>query len=418
MTKLLQSCHRAIVSNFVGLAPWIAAGGHQFGSLWTRDFCFAVGGLAASGVDEFRRVTLLQLRELLRWVRSDGLSPRLLDDGSASWRVIKYTVFRGLHWNQPRAPMSSPLRPQYLGEHGTPARDSGPLLVWALLRNCDLKELKDLTPLERSSLSAILKKELIDSGNLRRWIHQPAFSDWQDSKRREGATLYLNTMSLWALDLASELSIQWLWKDESPWHLDSREDLIAKIRGRALALWPDPAVLPSSMLDPSKDPSVSLDGPLLWLEAAFERGWLDMDGLHSRYQCLRSHSLWTRDPLPGRVTDRPSNRSETAWTTQAVGLTQYHGELWWWWLAALAARVASQQGDEKEAHRILGGLENLIDLGHEPFEIGSWREQNLTPFTGLLYRSEQPFTWAAAQTLETLSRLRLRPLDPATTPVI
>ena len=92
---LLNIAKESLEKNIVRLpqGDFLAAGGNQFGSLWTRDFCFSVPALLT-----LKKYALVKnhLSYLINNRRSDGLIPIYADSINPMRRVILGSVNRTL----------------------------------------------------------------------------------------------------------------------------------------------------------------------------------------------------------------------------------------------------------------------------------------------------------------------------------
>jgi hypothetical protein len=357
---------------------FLAAGGNQFRTLWTRDFCFSVPGLLQAG---WRDLVERQLALLLSFVEF-GQLPRSIDTVNPKWRVVWHTALRGLP-NPLARSYAGRLRPEYLGEHGTPAFDSNLVFLkaWAALVSAggSWGPVANRVPeLLQPFTSFLTQGELC----------QPAFSDWQDSARREGAVLHTHLLlfevlhELAAVDLlpAAFLGYEKFVRGFLQERFDPQAGLFREFtEGRQFAL----------------------DSHLLLLKSACLAdaiGPLTAAGL---YRNLKGSALW--QGLPGVPVHPAYPDDQVALTTKIVGLRHYHDGFAWGWLAAEAAHAAFLREDPAEGAAILTRLaktgrgdEALAEIFEE--EGGRWR-----PVERRLYRAECPFTWTAAKCLEALS---------------
>lgn len=342
---------------------FLVAGGHQFKTLWVRDFCFSVPGLLAAGYSD---LVNRQLALILRFRGPSGFLPRGLDVTNPKLRVVANLIGRSSWVSDYK---NAPLMPEYLGEHGTPAFDSNLLFVLAALK---VNETSRQEIYSHQELLALLSIYQTADGLL----HQSAFSDWQDSVRRSGALLFTQLMYLACLLALKE---------------DNQADqLRAAIRKNFFRS--------GRFFEQSQGERISLESQafLLTNQALFP----ELD--HPKYfQALKSHPIWSTDIIPGRPVFPPHPSSEVSWTTKAVGLRHYHDGFVWGWLSAEACRCARLMRDINEADRISSLFNGLT--GNEKFisEIYT-SKKSLTPAKTWIYKSESPFTWSAAKWLEAL----------------
>ncbi len=89
--KAIQTLRKNMIKTPEGLL--LAAGGHQFRTLWVRDFCYSVPGLLQMGQAD---LVEKQIRFIVRYKCEDGLLPRGFDVLSPKLRVLLHTVLRGI----------------------------------------------------------------------------------------------------------------------------------------------------------------------------------------------------------------------------------------------------------------------------------------------------------------------------------
>lgn len=343
-----------------GTERYLTAGRRQFRSLWTRDFLFAAHGLALAGHAGARDA---QLALLLRHVSPDGALPRSFDGFSTKARVCLAP------WLSPA--LGHELKPEYLGEHGTPAVDSAPLLILETLRSKNQDLIEELA----RKLTLLLPQTSLP-------LRQPAFSDWQDSARREGPSFYLNLLwwaALRALDDAG----------------------LTKNKEAAARAALDPFCTKPLPLCELRGSRLSFDGTLLALRFGFFEGKRRL----AVWRALRDHTRWRSHP--GVPVSEPYLTREISWTTRLVGLRHYHDALSWTWLLALALGVARELHDQEEEARLAEILERSLVNGHVPEVLDP--RAGFRPFRSALYRAECPFSWGAGLLAESL-------LTPAGTP--
>lgn len=360
---------------------FLAAGGHQFRTLWTRDFCFSVPGLLEGG---WHDLVERQLTMLLSFAEF-GQLPRGVDVVNPKWRVVWNTALR--HFSNPlTAGYAGRLRAEHRGEHGTPAFDSNLLFLkaWVALVKAG------------GAVSAVAAKvpELLQPFTAfltHGELQQPAYSDWQDSAKRSGAVLHTHLLLfevLRELERLELLPAAFLGFDRFiPGFLEERFD-------------PERGLFREF----TEGPHQALDSHLLLLKSPAIR---ELSGASwpgtALFEALRASPLW--GIFPGLPITPPYADSEVAFTTKLVGLRHYHDGFHWGWLAAEAAHVAFLNDDPIEGVRI---LELLMRTGREEemlAEIFEEKEGRWRPVERWLYRAESPFTWTAAKCLEALSAL-------------
>ncbi|MBL4849522.1 MAG: hypothetical protein JKY65_28665 [Planctomycetes bacterium] len=367
----------SLEANVVSLASgsYLVAGAHQFRSLWTRDFAHAIPGLLAAGRSDVVRDHLDLL--LAHAHPDDGLLPRTFDTYDAKLRVAWASVSRLIPFARGILPVKDRLRPEYRDQHGQLAVDGNALVVIGAARYRDATGDQawwdqHLDVLRR--VHGFYTPHL--SGGL---VHQPPFSDWQDSVRREGASFYTNLLTWKAAELLGE--------DHQASQL--RESLETTFLGEG--------GLYRSL---SEGDWISLEGNLL----AVDLGYVTSERARELQASLRASPFWTRHELPGFDTYPDYPRS---WRGPAVifaGLGHYHDRILWSWLTALSARVAIRVGDLDGAQIALDALQTWVRRDGVVSEIYQDRSPHL-PWTSLTYRSEAPFSWGAAMILAALETL-------------
>ncbi|RZA04699.1 MAG: hypothetical protein EOP11_14520 [Proteobacteria bacterium] len=308
--------------------------------------------------------------------------PRGIDPLNPKLRVVWGTAFRFLPPPFANA-YAKPLKAEYLGEHGTPAFDSNLVFLkaWA-----QLVAAGGSWGRVAGRIPELLQPftSLLTSGELK----QPAFSDWQDSARREGAVLHTHLL-LWEV-LGSLAEVDLLPAVFVPFEASLRRLLTERY---------DP---PSGLFrEFTEGGRFGLDSHLLLInsenDAPLAAMGMDRPSLYAR---LKGSPLWRG--LPGVPIYPAYEAKDIALTTKIVGLRHYHDKFSWGWLAAEAARAAYLANDPQEAERILqrlnaaGESEDFLAEIYEEKK-GAWR-----PARRWLYRSEAPFTWTAAKVIEAM----------------
>lgn len=348
----------------------LAAGQNQFKTLWTRDFCFSVPGLLEIGEAS---LVNRQIEMFFGFQRADGLIPRGVDVCPPQVRVVANSVHHRLAAFLPKYE-SRKLKPEYYGEHRTPAFDSGVLLVLALLKFVD----REKVPLDLEKFSPRIRKILdfyfahAENG----LVHQAPFSDWQDSARRRGAGLYLHVL---LLILAKKLKAY-----------DLRHPLFDDLEATVFSNFYDRE---QELFRQDNFNQIPLEANL-WI---IEHNLMEVHVKpHDLYQKLKSAEIWSTVGVP----IAPHYLSqEVSFTTKLVGLKNYHDGLRWPWLMAEAARIASLQNDAQESDRIIS---TIAELALRSQGVGEVYRSDGTAFQSKFYRSEMPFSWSAAKILEAI----------------
>jgi len=384
--QLAQVARRSLERNIVTLAGkgYLVAGAHQFKSLWTRDFGWSVRGLLALGRAD---VVKNQLEALLANVRQkDGVLPRTLDSSSAKLRVALATAHDVLPLIPGEIGISAKLKPEYLDQYGHIAFDGNLLAVLAARQYVDATKDKAFWAAHKTQLGALLRfygRHLRKDGLL----HQPAFSDWQDSVKRQGASFYMNMLYARTLEVAGEDA-----------GVPGAKRLAAQLRATIERTFKDPATgLYRSM---ARGKQISLDGNLL----ALDTGFVPMRSAKGRqlFAALRNSALWTAPNGPGFTTIPPYPEREKSPMVRLAGVGGYHDTLYWSWEMALAGKLAARMGYAKDADAIFGQLSKMAARDGVVGEIYEPKD-GLPPKRSLLYHSEQPFSWGAAFVVDALA---------------
>lgn len=382
LERLKQIAHESLEKNLQTTArgTYLAAGPRQFGSLWTRDFCYAAGGLLEIGKQNAVRDHVIRLIETRR--KSDSLIPRILDSVPSRNRILLKTIGRHLGEFENYVKLKEPLKPEHLGEHGTASIDSNLLLLLTAFKVAD--HYPNFIEQYKGELIAIY--EFYQTRKRGQLIWQGAFEDWQDSARREGFTFYVNLLHYFVLARATKYIPEIAIKQNA-------EALRAELM--KVFFLNDQGVFRSH----SETEHVSLDGNLLALAEGFYEP--KSAAANSLYLKLKSHPVWTSGVGVSTVPDYPD--SWISWTCRAVGLKHYHDRLQWSWLIGLSARVASVMDDLPEASRILETLGRAVFRDGMIVEVYSSEKTELQLFETFFYKSEGPFSWGAGQCLQAIN---------------
>jgi hypothetical protein len=384
--KLWNMAQKSLEANIRETAQglFVAAGSHQFGSLWTRDFCFSVRGLIAIGRREVAENHLSLLIETRR--PGDHVIARVLECVPSSRRVLTHTIFRFLPETLKRIPMVSPLKAEHLGEHGTISIDSNPHVLRSA---ADVLRAGGTAWFEknRNGLQDVLEFSLTRTKGGTALIEQGRFEDWQDSSAREGRTSYVNFLQAIAFNCAREMGLK------LPASADSFTDLVHR------EFFEPKAGVYRACTSDSKE-IISLDANVLVINE-LKRGAEQSD----LYRSLKSNALWGRAEIPGVSSFPNYPKDQVSWTCKGVGLRHYHDDMLWTWLSAQAAKSAAICGDLEESDRILETLNRVSERDGGVAEIHR-PTKNLPMFENILYRSEMPFSWGSGCILEALEKRR------------
>jgi glycogen debranching enzyme len=357
----------SLEANIVSLpqGEFLAAGANQFGSLWTRDFCYSVPALLT-----LKRFALVknQLTYLIDHRRSDGLVPIYADSIDPMKRVILGSVNRVLG-TKVNYKITKDIKPFYAANGKYPTIDANILVLKASYEysqaskdniwwNKNKTNFQDIY----NYYTSFLKDGLIVQGD---------FSDWQDSAKRSGKTFLTNLQFLEISKSYHFLTDDQLDKLSQKIHdtfYDSKSGLYFSVLGY---------------------PYISLDG-ILW---AIEKKLMPNTDL--LYKKLKQHPLWNNVQSPGFATFPSYQRDWLMPHVVLSELSEYHGNLSWSWLMAYSSLVAFKQGDYSEASKIYDIVEKIILRDQSVGEI-YFSKDNYEPFKSRIYKSETPFSWGAA----------------------
>jgi hypothetical protein len=355
------------------------AGSHHFGSFWTRDFCLSVEGLLVAGETEIVRN---QIHQLLSMKGQNGLIPRGFDVIPPLLRVLRHTVFRILPGPGPGH--HGRLKPEHVGEHRTFAFDSNALILMAL-GALEKKSQADFEKIKSSfDLSSILKAYLpfVKEG----LVQQQAFSDWQDSARRENHGLFVNLCILIAAQESIRLNLPVPQAFEPQ---TFRKVIMNRFYDEASGLF-------SQFTDRIQIPLESN----LWIatQNIFTKNELEQNAFAQK---LMLHPVWNN---PGVPIYPPSSAKEISWTTKAIGLKHYHDLFAWSWLLSDQAFAAFRLGDQNMLEKVTSAQAAVILQEKVIHEIYHWENEKLVPYNKL-YKSEGPFTWGASRWLMAIKQI-------------
>lgn len=377
--KLRAIAQASLQKNIVNTeqGQYVRAGAHQFGSLWTRDFCFAVPGLVAIGE---RRAAENHLLHLVRVCHPESrLIPRILESGSSAMRVVFHSGLRFLPLKYFLKPIRSPLHPEYLGEHGTRSMDSN-LLVFIMcgtLAESWSPESKDEMLQGLKPVFEFIREQ---TQSFKKVISQKAYEDWQDSAARQGEISYTNALTLIALKMALKLGLA----------VEAEFVHFKK-------LFHDHFYSETVKLFATTEEknSFCLETQLLLIDFAV------VDDATVIWQSLKKSELWNKALIPGVPHVPQYEKNEISWTCKLAGLSRYHDGFIWAWLSAYSAKIAFKVQDYDSGVQILNHLEEWAVRDKDLGEIYNMHSGKL--HESLLFRSERPFSWAAGKTLEALS---------------
>lgn len=352
----------------------LTAGRKQFRSIWTRDFCFAAGGLMAAGRADVVRDTV---RTILSFQRGDGLLPRLLD--SASWAAR--VVFGALGHE---APLRDDLRPNYIGEHLALAIDGNALIVWTAARYVaasgdDAFARETFPALEKAARFYDSRLE----GGL---LVQPPFSDWQDSVSARRGRVFMTNLLYWrALLSLAELAPRAGSGAASAW------------RERAESLR---ATMDAFYWDENGGFYRNLEtgGPLSTDGCLFAVLW-DFGGPERSRRILNAMEAagsWT--PWGPHCAVPDYSFRARGWITRFAGIPDYHDRMLWLWQNGLAIRALRSAGEGARALDLALSTAKLVERDGACCEV--YEPEDGRPVRRRFYRSESPFSWSSGMLLE------------------
>lgn len=352
----------------------LTAGAKQFRSVWTRDFCFAAGGLVAAGRPEVVQSTL---RAILSKQRADGLLPRLLDDRSWMLRVILGSLGR-------ERPLEKKLKPNYIGEHGAPAIDGNALVAWAASKVEDAAFAKEALPILTRAL-------MYYEGRMKDGlVVQPPFSDWQDSiKARRGRVFFTNLIVWKGLHSAAAVAER---AGETGASFRGRAEIL---RARILAHFWDEATGTFSNIE--RGGPLSCDGMLF----AVAWGFVDAVTAPRIMAALEGARVFT--PWGPRCAIPDYSFAARGWITRLAGIPDYHDRLIWLWQSALAVRAWKAVGEPARARLLALEIAAILERDQAAGEV--YEPETGLPVKRRFYKSESPFSWGAGMVVEVLSEL-------------
>jgi hypothetical protein len=290
-----------------------------------------------------------------------------------TWRVALSVALR-------RAlPLTSDLKEELLDQYRSIAFDGNMLAVLMAARYVKSRAAAWYERNKRTlaSLLAFYDAHRGPDGAL---LHQPPYSDWQDSIDRSGATLLSNLLYACACEAV---------RDDPAFAVNT--DALATLRDQIdHTFFDDQAQLYRSW--------AAHDGNLL----AIDLDYLSLERKVALYRNLLRHPLWSSPGGPGFVTWRDYDHADKSPLVRnpVVGLRGYHDSLYWSWLIALAAKVSAEMipyvpEATEEAERL---FDRLVRVARRDNGIGEVYRSGDEPFTltAPRYRSDHPFSWGAA----------------------
>lgn len=385
--QILNKASETINSNIhrtLSGREFVATGGNQFRTFWTRDFCYSVPGLLKIG-----KIQLVknQLALIYKFKNADNLLPRGIDRIDPKIRVFLTTVLPkairpSFFYSKIDKKFDKQINGEYKGEHGTIAIDSNALFVLAYLTYAETTQDYFLSSQQIDSLFDIYRKRITKIG-----FEQPPFSDWQDSVNRSGVWLLLQVQILSALKKYHS----WVHKEPAGFSiLKIEESIIENYYSKKENVF--------SQSKGSETLALDVYGFIFTNKLFSEKL-----SLAKLYQSLISHSLWTKWTVPGVPVSESYPAGNVSWTTKIVGLGGYHDHFHWGWLIAEAARIAKINGDYSEYIRIVNKFSTDTQTTNTLSEIYYLRDNSLVEHRSIFYKSENPFTWTSAKWCEALT---------------
>jgi glycogen debranching enzyme len=380
--RALEIAEAGLLSNIAAIADdsgrehrFVLAGGHQFHTLWTRDFAMASAGVLAMGQGQAVKDSL---DTIFANQRADGLMPRLIDHENNIIRIMFATI--GV-----RLPFEFPLHINFVSENGILTIDGNALLPWAASHYIEVTGDRDAAqrwwPVAVRSLE-FLEREYWDSGLIGK---QPPFADWEDSVARKGRVAFTNEAYLLAL------------RGLSGWArflgMDSSADDYARRAGEFQKRFHDFFWIPGRNMirNFEGDDHLTADANLM----AVAHGLVSPDEAAAIMETLRASPLWK--PMPGRVTWPDFANHDKDIFVRIFGLPDYHDSLYWLWLSSLAAEAERAVGEAGACETILDQVSGLVvskDSLQEIYKLQKDRVR-LKPVRRFFYRAEVPFTWSS-----------------------
>lgn len=356
----------------------VSAGARQFRSVWTRDFCFASGGLLSLGEASAVRDTL---DEILSNRRPDGLYPRLLDS-YGSLTHFSRALFKG------SIPLAAPLHPNFTSDHLVLSIDSNALTVWTAGRYAlhagDRAWAESALPALKEGMrwyQAVLAEGL---------VQQPPFSDWKDTIAARRGAVFFTQLLFWQAQRAMASLLDLTGKaGESPRWRHEADALAARMREE---FWDEAG---GFFKDTVLHPVFSSDGNL----AAIAWGFATEEEAERILKALDRLGLMT--PIGPRAA-QPYPLSEKGWLSLFAGIRGYHDGFVWVWNSALALRALRRAGMLARREALLEGLCRMLEAQGE---LGEVYHADATPVRTWLYRSESPFSWSSGMFLEAVAEV-------------
>lgn len=376
--NLFSVAEKSLRANIMELpsGKFLAAGQHQYKTLWTRDFCHAVRGLIAIGETETAKS---HLSFLFKNLRDDGLAPRVMDNHIVQLRVA-WQCFRQVMPFLPEFSFKEPLGFQYKDEHGSNAIDSNLLAILATLQLED--EFFQQHEAELHRMWNWYEDKFRDG-----LIYQTSFSDWQDTCKRTGFNFLTNLFYY----LAGRRLEKFGWKMNMN---------LAELSQRIKATFWDGQVYKATV---GYD-IVSIEGNLFALESD---EFLNSDEKKTLWENLKKHPIVSLDGVIGRCSFPDWPDEDLAWQIKFTGLQRYHGSISWSWLIGLGLSVCLKMNDQEMIEKQMKHIEQLLLRDGEVYEIFD-PDKNFLPWQSRVFRSEHPFAWGSGYLAHALHEMAKR----------
>lgn len=341
------------------------AGAHHFVDLWARDSLFATLGANYSGLG---RVTRKTIETFLNYQRADGLVPYLV---LRSRHTIGKYFGKHAFYRHPVAHFRSHMSFGLVPDGGVMAI----IAAQSYAKNTnDTRFLKKNYP---RLVAAFNWYELRFRGGLvTEWFQ----CEWADALLKVGKTLYTNVLYFQAARDMSVIAKRLGRRDDARKFAERAERLKKLLtsefwNGSFFSDWKDwkrqdyfathPNMLAIIFGLASKQQSRNI------LSTAKKYTWTGWTAKNS----FPAYPLW-RVPF----------------FHIAIGMRDYHNGLMWLQPGILYAVALEVNGRGKDAQAVLSGIAGKILEFRGVHEV---YEQNGTPVTRLVYRSEEPFAWSA-----------------------
>lgn len=357
----------------------LSAGPRQLSSVWTRDACFAAGGLLAANEERTLRFTL---EEIISHQRPDGLFPRLLDSFHPAMRYIRAAAGGVI-------PLRAPLIPNFRSARFVTAIDSNSLVAWASVRY--VRHTRNIAwaglVLPRLECGMAYYDTLLTGG----LVHHPPYSDWKDTVSTRRSAVFFTQLLRWkAMQSMSELyGILGRTRSAEDWSTRARE----YARRIHRSFWDTDL---GFFKDTLRRRRISSDGNL----AAIAWGFADKDQSAKILRSMDRAGLLT--PWGPCASDPYPTRQKAILATLA-GISGYHDNYIWLWNAALLLDALHQMGRSALRDQLADRIAQKLIEDETVSEV-------YNPKTGRrinrwLFQSKHPFSWSAAMLLEVFEKI-------------